>query len=197
MSDEIKQIAALIGHHQALEKRVTSLTEQFQEASTQLQRQSETLGRVIRELDSASGNMTDTIRKSVNSALTQVEKELKQAGLAQQKPATDALNQAADTAKAMIHEMRREMSRYTWKSAIYLVLTIFFVLASCVTAFTWFMNDGYSQIAEMQRMEAVWQKKAPLADISRCDGKPCVKVDTRTTYGDKGDKENTWMIIKK
>ncbi|MCV5682013.1 mobilization protein MobX, partial [Escherichia coli] len=55
-------------------------------------------------------------------------------------------------------------------------------------------NDGYSQIAEMQRMEAVWQKKAPLADISRCDGKPCVKVDTRTTYG---DKENTWMIIKK
>ena len=146
MSDEIKQIAALIGHHQALEKRVTSLTEQFQAASSQLQQQSETLSRVIRELDSASGNMTDTVRKSVSSALTQVEKELKQAGLAQQKPATEALNQAADTAKAMIHEMRREMSRYTWKSAIYLVLTIFFVLASCVTAFTWFMNDGYSQI---------------------------------------------------
>ena len=197
MSEEIKQIAALIGHHQALEKRVTSLTEQFQAASSQLQQQSETLSRVIRELDSASGNMTDTVRKSVSSALTLVEKELKQAGLAQQKPATEALNQAADTAKAMIHEMRREMSRYTWKSAIYLVLTILFVLASCVTAFTWFMNDGYSQIAEMQQMEAVWQKKAPLADISRCDGKPCVKVDTRTTYGDKGDKENTWMIIKK
>ena len=194
MSDEIKQIAALIGHHQALEKRVTSLTEQFQAASSQLQQQSETLSRVIRELDSASGNMTDTVRKSVSSALTQVEKELKQAGLAQQKPATEALNQAADTAKVMIHEMRRKMSRYTWKSAIYLVLTLFFVLASCVAALTWFMNDGYSQIAEMQQMEAVWQKKAPLADISRCDGKPCVKVDTRTTYG---DKENTWMIIKK
>ncbi|MCF6546069.1 tRNA modification GTPase, partial [Escherichia coli] len=26
MSDEIKQIAALIGHHQALEKRVSTLT---------------------------------------------------------------------------------------------------------------------------------------------------------------------------
>ena len=194
MSDEIKQIAALIGHHQALEKRVTSLTERFQAASSQLQQQSETLSRVIRELDSASGNMTDTVRKSVSSALTQVEKELKQAGLAQQKPATEALNQAIDTAKAMIQEMRCEMSRYTWKSAIYLVLTIFFVLACCVTALTWFMNDGYSRIAEMQRMEAVWQKKAPLADISTCDGKPCVKVDTRTTYG---DKENTWMIIKK
>ena len=194
MSDEIKQIAALIGHHQALEKRVTSLTEQFQAASSQLQQQSETLSRVIRELDSASGNMTDTVRKSVSSALTQVEKELKQAGLAQQKPATEALNQAADTAKAMIHEMRREMSRYTWKSAIYLVLTIFFVLACCVTALTWFMNDGYSRITEMQRMEAVWQKKAPLADISRCDGKLCVKVDTRQSFGDKKD---TWMIIKK
>ena len=49
MSDEIKQIAALIGHHQALEKRVTSLTEQFQAASSQLQQQSETLSRVIRD----------------------------------------------------------------------------------------------------------------------------------------------------
>ena len=194
MSDEIKQIAALIGHHQALEKRVTSLTEQFQAASSQLQQQSETLSRVIRELDSASGNMTDTVRKSVSSALTQVEKELKQAGLAQQKPATEALNQAADTAKAMIHEMRREMSRYTWKSAIYLVLTIFFVLASCAAALTWFIDDGYERVAEMQRMEAVWQKKAPLADISRCDGNPCVKVDTKQSFGDKKD---TWMIIKK
>ena len=33
MSDEIKQIAALIGHHQALEKRVSTLTEEFQTAS--------------------------------------------------------------------------------------------------------------------------------------------------------------------
>ena len=61
MSDEIKQIAALIGHHQALEKRVSTLTEEFQVASTQLQQQSDTLSRVIRELDSASGNMTDTM----------------------------------------------------------------------------------------------------------------------------------------
>lgn len=36
MSDEIKQIAALIGHHQALEKRVSTLTEEFQAASVQL-----------------------------------------------------------------------------------------------------------------------------------------------------------------
>jgi predicted nucleic acid-binding Zn ribbon protein len=45
MSDEIKQIAALIGHHQALEKRVTSLTEEFHAASSQLQQQSETLSK--------------------------------------------------------------------------------------------------------------------------------------------------------
>ena len=137
--------------------------------------------------------MTDTIRTSVNAALTQVEKELKQAGLAQQKPATDALNKATDTAKTMIHEMRREMSRYTWKSAIYLVLTIFFVLAVCVAAFTWFMNDGYSQIAEMQRMEAVWQKKAPLANISQCDGKTCIQVKGGKHTNNKGD---VFYIIK-
>ena len=188
MSDEIKQIAALIGHHQALEKRVTSLTEQFQAASSQLQQQSETLSRVIRELDSASGNMTDTVRKSVSSALTLVEKELKQAGLAQQKPATEALNQAADTAKVMIHEMRRKMSRYTWKSAIYLVLTLFFVLASCVAALTWFMNDGYGQIAQMEAKKAEWERKAPLANISTCDGKVCVQVTGSEYTNKQGDR---------
>ena len=121
------------------------------------------------------------------------EKELKQTGLAQQKPAINALNQVVTAANESVSAMRREMSRYKWKSAIYLVLTIFFVLASCVTVFTWFMNDGYSRIAEMQRMKAVWQKKAPLADISTCDGKPCVKVDTSQSYGDKKD---TYLIIK-
>ncbi len=149
MSDEIKQIAALIGHHQALEKRVSTLTEEFQAASVQLQRQSETLSKVIRELDSASGNMTDTVRKSVSSAMNQVTQALTQAGTEQQKPAVNALNQVVKAANDSVNAMRREMYRYTWKSAIYLVLTIFFVLACCVTALTWFMNDGYSRIAEM------------------------------------------------
>jgi len=67
-------------------------------------------------------------------------------------------------------------------------------MGGCLWGMYYFIDSGYARIAEMQRMEAVWQKKAPLADISRCDGKPCVKVDTRTTYG---DKENTWMILKK
>jgi len=138
--------------------------------------------------------MTETVRKSVSAALNQVEKELKQTGLAQQKPATEALNQAASTAKDMIHEMRREMSRYTWKSAIYIAMTMIAVMGGCLWVMYHFIDSGYAQIAEMQRMEAVWQKKAPLADISTCDGKPCVKVDTRTTYG---DKENTWITIKK
>lgn len=35
------------------------------------------------EADSASGKMTETVRQSVNAALTQVEKELKQTGLEQ------------------------------------------------------------------------------------------------------------------
>jgi len=193
MSDEIKKIAVLIGHHQALEKRVMSLTEEFQAASSQLQQQSEILSRVIRELDSASGNMTDTVRKSVSTAMNQVEIELRQAGLAQQKPAVNALNQVVKTANESAYAMRREMSRYTWKSAIYLVLTLFFVLASCVAALTWFMNDGYSRIAEMQRMEAVWQKKAPLANISQCDGKTCIQV-TGVEY--KNNKGDIFYIIK-
>jgi len=189
MSDEIKkQIAGLIGHHQLIEKRVTALTEEFQAAAMQLQRQSETLSHVVGELDSASGKMTDTVRQSVSAALIQVEKELKQTGLAQQKPATEALNQAAGTAKAMIHEMRREMSRYTWKSAIYIALAMIAVMGGCLWGMYYFIESGYARIAEMQRMEAVWQKKAPLANISTCDGRPCVQV-TGVEYTNKqGDR---------
>jgi len=195
MSDEIKQIAALIGHHQAVEKRVSTLTEEFQAASAQLQWQSETLSKVIRELDNASGNMTEIIRKSVDSALTQVEKELKQAGLAQQKPAVDAFSHVSSTAKEMIHEMRREMSRYTWKSAIGIAMTILFVMASLMAAITWFMDDGYGQIAMMQAKKAEWEQKAPLANISTCDGKPCVQV-TGPEYTNK-DGDRFYLIKKK
>ena len=193
MSDEIKQIAALIGHHQALEKRVSTLTEEFQAASAQLQRQSETLNKVIRELDSASGNMTETVRKSVSTAMNQVAQELKQSGTEQQKPAVNALNQVVKAANDSVCAMRREMSLYTWKSAIYIALTMFAVMGCCLWGMYYFIDSGYTRIAEMQKMEAIWQKKAPLADISNCDGKPCIKVDTRESYG---DKKNTYFIIK-
>ncbi|PRI17399.1 tRNA modification GTPase [Pectobacterium versatile] len=194
MSDEIKQIAALIGHHQALEKRVSTLTEEFQAASAQLQRQSETLSKVIRELDSASGNMTETVRKSVSTAMNQVAQELKQSGTEQQKPSVNTLNQVVKTANESVHAMRREMSRYTWKSAIYLVLTIFFVMASCVAALTWFMDNGYGQIAQMQAKKAEWERKAPLANISTCDGNACVQVTGSEYKNKKGDR---FYIIKK
>ena len=169
MSDEIKKIAALIGHQQAQEKRVAALIEEFQAESAKLSRQTAQLAQVIHELDSASGKMTDTIRRSVNAALTQVEKELKQTGLAQQKPAVNALNQVVTAANESVSAMRREMSRYTWKSAIYIALTIFAVMGGCLWGMYYFIDSGYDRIAKMQRMEAVWQKKAPLADISTCD----------------------------
>jgi len=88
----------------------------------------------------------------------------------------------------MIHEMRREMSRYTWKSAIYIALAMIAVMGGCLWGMYYFIESGYARIAEMQRMEAVWQKKAPLANISTCDGRPCVQV-TGVEYTNKqGDR---------
>lgn len=176
MNDEIKKIAALIGHQQAQEKRVAALIDEFQTESAKLTRQTAQLAQVIHELDSASGNMTDTVRQSVNAALTQVEKELKQIGLEQQKPAVNALNQVVTAANESVSAMRREMSRYTWKSAISIVLTIFVVLAACIASFTWFIERGYDRIATMQRMEKIWEQKAPNANISICDDQPCIEI---------------------
>jgi len=194
MSDEIKQIAALIGHQQAQEKRVAALIDEFQKESAQLSLQTAQLSLVIRELDSASGNMTETVKKSVNTALNQVERELKQAGIEQQKPAVNALNQVVKAAQESVFEMRREMSRYTWKSAIYIVMTMLAVMGGCLWGMYYFIDSGYARIAEMQRMEMVWKKKAPLADISMCDGEPCIKVNTSNVYG---DKKATYLIIEK
>jgi hypothetical protein len=46
----------------------------------------------------------------------------------------------------------------------------------CLWGMYYFIDSGYARIAEMQRMESVWEQKAPLANISTCDGKPCVQV---------------------
>ncbi|MEC4156433.1 tRNA modification GTPase [Escherichia coli] len=193
MSDEIKKIAALIGHQQAQEKRVAALIDEFQAESAKLSRQTAQLAQVIHELDSASGKMTDTIRQSVNAALTQVEKELKQTGLAQQKPAVNALNQVVTAANESVSAMRREMSRYTWKSAIYIAITMITVMGGCLWGMYYFIDSGYERIAEMQRMEAVWQRKAPMANISVCDGKPCVQV-VEEKYTDKNN--HIFYVIK-
>lgn len=188
MNDEIKKIAALIGHQQAQEKRVAALIDEFQAESTKLSRQTAQLAQVIHELDSASGKMTDTVRQSVNAALTQVEKELKQTGLEQQKPAINALNQVVTAANESVCAMRREMSRYTWKSAIYIVLTMLAVMGSCLWGIVYFIDSGYDRIAKMQRMEAVWQQKAPLADINTCNDKPCVQVTGNEFTNKKGER---------
>jgi len=188
MNDEIKKIAALIGHQQAQEKRVATLIDEFQAESTKLSRQTAQLAQVIHELDSASGKMTDTVRQSVNTALTQVEKELKQIGLEQQKPAVNALNQVVTAANESVCAMRREMSRYTWKSAIYIALTMLAVMGGCLWGMFYFIDSGYDRIAEMQRMEAIWEKKAPLADISTCNDKPCVQVTGNEFTNKKGER---------
>ncbi len=188
MNDEIKKIAALIGHQQMQEKRVAALIDEFQAESAKLSRQTAQLAQVIHELDSTSGKMTDTIRQSVNTALTQVEKELKQTGLAQQKPAINALNQVVTAANESVSAMRREMSRYTWKSAIYIVLTMLAVMGGCLWGMVYFIDSGYDRIAKMQRMEAVWEQKAPLADISTCNDKPCVQVTGNEFTNKKGER---------
>lgn len=167
------------------------MIDEFQAESAKLSRQTAQLAQVIHELDSASGKMTDTIRQSVNAALTQVEKELKQTGLAHQKPAVNALNQVVTAANESVSAMRREMSRYTWKSAIYIVLTMVAVMGSCLWGMFYFIDSGYDRIAEMQRMEEEWQLKSPTANIIMCDGKPCVQVT-----GDKYTNKNGDVFIR-
>lgn len=188
MSDEIKQIAALIGHQQAQETRVNALIHTLQSEAEMLRRQNEQLTQVIRGIDTASSNMTETIRKSVSNALLQVKKDVREAGLEQQKPAADALNLVALTAGESVAAMRREMSRYTWKSGIYIALTILTVIGACGVSLTWFIDRGYDRITAMQQMESEWMRKAPLATIRTCEGKPCIQVTGEAYTTKQGER---------
>lgn len=188
MSDEIKQIAALIGHQQAQETRVNALIQTLQSEAEVLRRQNEQLTQVIRGIDTASGNITETIRKSVSNALLQVKKDVREAGFEQQKSAADALNQVVRTAGESVVAMRREMSRYTWKSGIYIALTILTVIGACGVSLTWFIDRGYDRIAAMQQMESEWMRKAPLATIRTCEGKPCIQVTGEAYTTKQGER---------
>jgi len=96
----------------------------------------------------------------------------------------NALNQVVKAAQESVLAMRREMSRYTWKSAIYIVLTMLGVMGGCLWGMYYFIDSGYARIAEMQKMESIWEQRAPLANISSCDDKPCVQV-TGSEYTNK------------
>ena len=63
-----------------------------------------------------------------------------------------------------------------------------FVMSGCLWEMYYFINRDYAHIAAMQRMEAVWEQKAPLANISTCDGKPCVQVTGNEYTNKKGDR---------
>jgi len=67
------------------------------------------------------------------------------------------------------------------------------VMSSCLWGMYYFIGSGYERIAAMQRMEAVWEKKAPLANISICDSKPCVQVTGSEYTNKQGDR---FYIIK-
>jgi len=79
-------------------------------------------------------------------------------------------------ANESVYAMRREMSRYTWKSAIYISLTMIAVMGGCLWGMYYFIDSGYARIAAMQAKKVEWERKAPLANISTCEDKPCVEV---------------------
>ncbi|WP_092673567.1 hypothetical protein [Rosenbergiella nectarea] len=80
------------------------------------------------------------------------------------------------------------MSHYTWKSSIYIAQTMIVVMAGCLWGMYYFIDSGYARVAAMQRMEAVWEQKAPLANISTCDGKPYIHVTGNKYTTEKGDR---------
>lgn len=186
--DNSRKIAGLIGHQQKQAARADALVTLLTKESARLQRENALLARTLEGLGPASRGMASTVRDSVSLAMGEITDELRAAGVAQQQPAVAELASVAEAARASVAVIRRDMAWYTWKWAIGIALTLCLVLTSCAAALTWFMNDGYGNIARMQRMQSEWLRKAPLATFSTCDGKPCVEVTGPVYTNDGGDR---------
>lgn len=193
MDDQIKKIAALIGHQQQQEARVTALIEAFEKESALLREENAKLAGAIRSLSQATGDVTDTVRESVSRGIAQVSEEVKSVALEKQKPAISSLTQVVNEARESVKSIRREAAWFQVRSGLWTLLVGVALLACCLIGFTYYLNHGYQRITEMQAMEKQWEKKAPLANISTCDNKSCVEV-TGSAYTDKSG--NHFYIIK-
>lgn len=193
MDDQIKKIAALIGYQQQQEARVTALIEAFEKEFALLREENAKLADAIRSLSQATGDVTDTVRQSVSRGIAQVSEEVKSVALEKQKPAISSLTQVVNEARESVKLIRREAAWFHWKSAFWTVLVGFTLLAGILIGFTYYLDHGYQRITEMQDMEKQWEKKAPLANITTCDDKPCVQV-TGSEYTDK--QGGRFFIVK-
>lgn len=196
MDDQIKKIAALIGHQQQQEARVTALIEAFEKESALLRQENAKLAGAIRSLSQATGDVTDTVRQSVGRGIAQVSEEVKAVALEKQKPAISSLTQVVNEARESVKSIRREAAWFQVRSGLWTLLVGVVLLACCLIGFTYYLNHGYQRITEMQAMEKQWERKAPLANLSTCDGKPCVEV-TGSEYTNKnGDRFYTIRLTK-
>lgn len=193
MDDQVKKIAALIGHQQQQEARVTALIEAFEKESALLRQENAKLAGAIRSLSQATGDVTDTVRQSVSRGIAQVSEDVKSLALEKQKPAISALGQVVNEARESTRLMRRTSIWSEVRSGFLTVLVGVMVLAVCLVGVTYYLNHGYQRIAEMQAMEKQWEKKAPLANISTCDGKSCVE-GTGEEY--KDNNGGRFFVIK-
>uniref|UniRef100_UPI001F4F8DCD tRNA modification GTPase n=1 Tax=Rosenbergiella metrosideri TaxID=2921185 RepID=UPI001F4F8DCD len=141
----------------------------------------------------ATGDVTDTVRHSVSRGILQVSEEVKAVALEKQKPAISSLTQVVNEARESVKSIRRQAAWFHWRSACWTVLIGATSLAVCLIGMSYYLNHGYQRIAEMQAMEKQWQRKAPLANISTCDGKSCVE-GTGEEY--KDNNGGRFFVIK-
>ena len=193
MDDQIKKIAALIGHQQQQEARVTALIEAFEKESALLREENAKLAGAIRSLSQATGDVTDTVRQSVSRGISQVSEEVKSVALEKQKPAISSLTQVVNEARESVKFIRREAAWFNWKSLVWTSLVGAALLGCCFVGMTYYLNHGYQRIADMQDMEKQWEAKVPLANFITCDDKPCVEVTGPQYTSQKGGR---FFIVK-
>lgn len=193
MEQEIKKIAALIGHQQQQEKIVNQLIEAFKQELIFLKTKNY-------ELDQAISGIHQSVSDAVTFALVSHAGMAKEVVEEVQKPLIKRLNEASDSAEITIKSIQREMNLVTWKSAIFIISMFMMGAGVLIGGSLGYINYLKSDMSKLYQQHEIWKKKAPFADISTCGKqlKPCVLVDENAgAYTHKSEPDKKYYIIKK
>jgi hypothetical protein len=190
-----EQLLVLLGMTEQQQKTITAAVEE-------LKKQTASLNGIAPELQKA---VQVAIVASLARSMGDVSKEAQSAVKASVDPVIQSLSgvvAAANQAEAKLNRAVAAFGRRWLLLASVSAATVFFALLMAVHAAVWWERSELESLkaekAAMQENIARLDKLKGHIKLSTCgeNNRPCVEVETKIAYGDKGSKDRSFFILK-
>ena len=191
-----EQLLVLLGMTEQQQKTITAAVEE-------LKKQTASLNGIAPELQKAV--QVAIVASLAREVWGDVSKEAQSAVKASVDPVIQSLSgvvAAANQAEAKLNRAVAAFGRRWLMLASVSAATVFFALLMAVHAAVWWER---SELESLKAEKAAMQEKIARLDklkgqlkLSTCgeNNRPCVEVETKIAYGDKGSKDRSFFILK-